>query len=71
MRLVKQHTIKPSSVYYNELYDLLHNGFANMNPTKEEGSNEDCLKPRLGRSSMLTLMVLLTSLENQKKNPLM
>lgn len=47
------------------------NGFANMNPTKEEGSNEDCLKPRLVRSSMLTLMVLLTSLENQKKNPLM
>lgn len=24
MRLVEQHTIKPSSVYYNELYDLLH-----------------------------------------------
>lgn len=47
------------------------NGFANMNPTKEEGPNEDCLKPRLVRSSMLTLMVLLISLENQKKNPLM
>lgn len=24
MRLVEQHTIKQSSVYYNELYDLLH-----------------------------------------------
>lgn len=24
MRLIEQHTIKPSSVYYNELYDLLH-----------------------------------------------
>lgn len=24
MRLVEQHTIKPSSVYYNEFYDLLH-----------------------------------------------
>ena len=24
MRLVEQHTIKSSSVYYNELYDLLH-----------------------------------------------
>lgn len=24
MRLVEQHIIKPSSVYYNELYDLLH-----------------------------------------------
>lgn len=24
MRLVEQHTIKHSSVYYNELYDLLH-----------------------------------------------
>lgn len=47
------------------------NGFANMNPTKEEGLNEDCLKLCLVRSSMLTLMVLLTSLENQKKNPLM
>lgn len=47
------------------------NGFANMNLTKEEGSNEDCLKPRLGRLLMLISMVLLTSLENQKKNPLM
>lgn len=78
MRLVEQHTIKPSSVYYNELYDLLHkcknlynNGFVNMDPTKEEGLNEDCLKLRLVRSSMLTLMVLLTSSVNQKKNPLM
>ena len=71
MRLVEQHTIKPSSVYYNELYDLLHNGFANMNPTKEEGSNEDCLKPRLIGLLMLISMVHLTSLENRKKNPLM
>ncbi len=47
------------------------NGFVNMNLTKEEGLNEDCLKPRLVRSSMLISMVLLTSLENQKKNPLM
>ena len=47
------------------------NGFANMNLTKEEGPNEDCSKPRLGRSSMLISMVLLTSLESQKKNPLM
>lgn len=47
------------------------NGFVNMDPTKEEESNEDCLKPRLVRSSMLTLMVLLTSSVNQKKNPLM
>ena len=47
------------------------NGFANMNLTKEEGPNEDCLKLRLVRSSMLTLMVLLTSSVNQKKNPLM
>lgn len=29
------------------------NGFVNMNLTKEEGLNEDCLKPRLVRSSML------------------
>lgn len=47
------------------------NGFVNMNLTKEEGPNEDCLKPRLVRSSMLISMVHLTSLENQKKNPLM
>ena len=47
------------------------NGFANMNLTKEEGPNEDCLKPRLVRLLMLISMVLLTSLENQKKNPLM
>lgn len=47
------------------------NGFANMNPTKEEGPNEDCLKPRLVGLLMLISMVLLTSLENQKKNPLM
>lgn len=42
-----------------------------MNLTKEEGPNEDCLKLRLVRSLMLISMVLLTSLENQKKNPLM
>ena len=47
------------------------NGFANMNLTKEEESNEDCLKPRLVGLLMLISMVLLTSLENQKKNPLM
>ena len=47
------------------------NGFANMNLTKEEGLNEDCLKPRLVGLLMLISMVLLTSLENQKKNPLM
>lgn len=47
------------------------NGFANMNPTKEEGPNEDCLKPRLVGLLMLISMALLTSLENQQKNPLM
>lgn len=47
------------------------NGFVNMNLTKEEGPNEDCLKPRLVGLLMLISMVLLTSLENQKKNPLM
>nr|DAM01316.1 MAG TPA: hypothetical protein [Bacteriophage sp.] len=47
------------------------NGFVNMNPTKEEGSNEDCLKLLLVVLLMLISMVLLTSLENQKKNPLM
>ena len=47
------------------------NGFANMNLTKEEGPNEDCLKLLPVGPLMLTLMVLLTSLENQKKNPLM
>lgn len=38
---------------------------------KEEGPNEDCLKPSLVGLLMLISMVLLTSLENQKKNPLM
>lgn len=47
------------------------NRFVNMNLTKEEGPNEDCLKPRLVGLLMLISMVLLTSLENQKKNPLM
>lgn len=35
------------------------------------GHQEDCLKPRLVRSSMLISMVLLTSSVNRKKNPLM
>lgn len=47
------------------------NGFANMNLTKEEGLNEDCLKPLLVRQLMLISMVLLTSSVNRKKNPLM
>lgn len=47
------------------------NGFVNMNLTKEEGLNEDCLKPLLVRQLMLISMVLLTSSVNQKKNPLM
>ena len=47
------------------------NGFANMNLTKEEGPNEDCLKLLPVGQLMLISMVLLTSLENQKKNPLM
>lgn len=47
------------------------NGFANMNLTKEEGPNEDCSKLLLVRQLMLISMVLLTSLENQQKNPLM
>jgi len=42
-----------------------------MNPTKEEGPNEDCLKLLPVGQLMLISMVLLTSLENQKKNPLM
>lgn len=98
MRLVEQHTIKLSSIYYNELYDLLHkcknlynkglyvvrqhyfqynvafwimNGFVNMNLTKEEGLNEDCLKLLLVGQLMLISMVLLTSSVNRKKNPLM
>ena len=47
------------------------NGFANMNLTKEEGPNEDCLKPRLVGLLMLIATELLTSSVNQQKNPLM
>ena len=43
------------------------NGFVNMNPTKEEGSNEDCLKLLLVVLLMLISMVLLTSLEKSEK----
>lgn len=87
MRLVEQHTIKPSSVYYNELYDLLHKcknlynkglyvvrqhyfQYKDDNTVKYKYLNYYSLEKKL-RSSMLISMVLLTSLENQKKNPLM
>lgn len=88
MRLVEQHTIKPSSVYYNELYDLLHKcknlynkglyvvrqhyfQYKDDNTVKYKYLNYYSLEKKLRAENDVEQLVLLTSLENQKKNPLM